>query len=75
MAAGMPVFATEVSREGIEGLIDGENCFYINEDNMADVIIENLKDKKLLKKVANNGKEFVKKHHSWNGIFDAFILD
>ena len=50
MAAGMPVFATEVSREGIEGLIDGENCFYINEDNMADVIIENLKDKKLLKK-------------------------
>ena len=75
MAAGMPVFATEVSREGIEGLIDGENCCYIHEDNMADVIIENLKDKKLLKKVANNGKEFVKKHHSWNGIFDAFILD
>jgi len=74
MAAEMPVFATEVSREGIDGLVDGYNCFFIDENNVAEVIIEGLKNKEKLLFVAKNGREFVERNHSWKHFFDVFSI-
>lgn len=74
MAAGMPVFASEVSREGISGLKDKENCFFINEKNMADVIIDTLNNDEKLKLVALQGKKYVEEYHSWKNVFDKFTL-
>lgn len=75
MAAGMPVFLSEVSREGIEGLKDNINCFFIDESNITNIICEALKNKEKLKLVAKNGKEYVEKYHSWKHVFDKFLLE
>lgn len=75
MVAGLPVFLSEVSREGIEGLEDRKNCFFIDSDNMDSVICEAMQDKQLLNSVSKCGKDFVEKYHSWNNVFDKFLLD
>ena len=75
MAAGMPVFLSDVSREGIEGLKDKENCFFINESNMARVIIEALHNEQCLKTVAACGKKYVEENHSWVDVFKKFELE
>lgn len=75
MAVGMPVFLTEVSREGIDGLKDDQNCFFIDETNMAEVIIKALTDKFKLKEIAASGKEYVETNHSWKNVFDKFLID
>ena len=75
MAVGMPVFLTDVSREGIDGLQDGQNCFFVDKNNMAEVISKALTDKVRLKKVAERGKEYVERYHSWKNVFDKFLID
>ena len=75
MAAGMPVFLTAVSREGIDGLVDGYNCIFIDENNIVDKICNWLNNKDELDAIAKNGKEYVEKNHSWNDSFDKFLLD
>ena len=75
MAVGMPVFLTEVSREGIDGLKEGKNCFFINEGNIVEVICKALTDKKRLKEVAASGREYVETNHSWKNVFDKFLID
>lgn len=75
MAVGMPVFLTDVSREGIDGLQDGQNCFFVDKNNMAEVISKALTDKVRLKKVAERGKEYVERYHSWKNAFDKFLID
>ncbi len=75
MAVGMPVFLSKVSREGIDGLQDGHNCFFIDEENITDVICKALSNKTKLKNVATNGREYVEKYHSWENVFDKFLVD
>ena len=43
-------FLTDVSREGIDGLQDGQNCFFVDKNNMAEVISKALTDKVRLKR-------------------------
>ncbi len=74
MAAGMPVVATEVSREGIDGLADKENCFFATEENIADILINVLSNRPLLEQVAKSGRDYVERHHSWQNVFDKFLV-
>lgn len=75
MAVGMPVFLTEVSREGIDGLMDGQNCFFINKDNIVEVICKALTNRTRLKEIARRGRKYVETHHSWKNVFDKFLID
>ncbi len=74
MAARMPVVATPVSREGINGLIDGENCVFTDIENMAEKIIGLIGDKEKMFSIASAGRQYVEDNHSWRHVFDSFLL-
>ena len=48
---------------------------FVDKNNMAEVISKALTDKVRLKKVAERGKEYVERYHSWKNVFDKFLID
>lgn len=74
MAAGMPVLLSSVSREGINGLIDQKNCIFVKDNEWIEKIVELFSNPELRRNIAKNGKEYVKKNHSWKPVFDKFLI-
>jgi len=74
MAAGMPVMLSSVSREGINGLIDQENCIFVEDNEWIEKIVTLFSNAELRRNIAKNGKEYVKKQHSWKTVFDKFLI-
>ena len=74
MAVGLPVIASSVSREGITGLSDYNNCIFADESNWTEKVIQLMQEDSLREKVAHNGNQYVLKHHSWENVFDAFLV-
>lgn len=74
MAAGMPVMLSSVSREGINGLIDQENCIFIDDDEWVDKTVDLLQDTEKRNRIAKQGKVYVQEKHSWEKVFDKFLV-
>ena len=65
---------SSVSREGINGLIDQENCIFVEDNEWIEKIVTLFSNAELRRNIAKNGKEYVKKQHSWKTVFDKFLI-
>lgn len=75
MVAGMPVLLSPISRDGIEGLVDGVNCIFVDDNNQwIDKISMLFEDEALKNTISDNAKSFVMKEHSWERVFDKFLV-
>lgn len=75
MIVGMPVILSEVSSEGIVGLKDGENCYFVKDNKWAEKIFEVLNDASLRNKVAANGKRYIEMNYDWKKSFVKFLIE
>ena len=65
MASGTPVVASKIAVEGLK-IIDGQHVLTSNDaDELADLTVKVLRDKKLWQTLSQNGKEFVTKNYDW----------
>ncbi|HCR81139.1 MAG: Glycosyl transferase group 1 [Candidatus Pacebacteria bacterium GW2011_GWB1_47_8] len=68
MASGTPVVASKIAVEGL-GVTHGTNVLTSNSaEEMADSIIKLLQNKKLWKKLSEQGRQFVHKNFDWQEI-------
>jgi len=75
MAAGMPTVLSKISREGIDGLVDGENCIFVNDDSdWVDRLLLIIDDQEKQNYIGKNAREYVLNEHSWKNAFSKFIL-
>lgn len=75
LSVGVPLIATQVSVDGIEGMKNGEN-FYLCDDNPENWVelINNLyKDLEIRKKFSANGRKLVKEEYSWENFSKNLI--
>lgn len=68
MASKMPVVTTEIGTEGIDAM-NGESILVGNgSEDLANLAIKLLNDKKLYEKIAENAQKLVEKNYSYNSI-------
>lgn len=67
LSAGIPLISTHAGVRGLE-LVNGEHYILADENNFAQIITDNLFNLKRLDYVSQQGKEYVNKHYTWNGI-------
>jgi glycosyltransferase involved in cell wall biosynthesis len=68
MAAGTPIVASELAVEGL-GVENGTHVLTSNSaQGMAELTLQVLRDPALRKKLAANGRKFVKEHYDWSFI-------
>ena len=77
---GKPMIATNVGSNP-EHLVDGVNGFLIDvndiENQLPEAVLKLVEDKKIYSEMSRNGREYIKKHHSWPDKvreFEKFIL-
>lgn len=73
MAMGMPVITNEIGAEGINAR---RNIDFIVRDDAADIasaIDMLIKNKNLCLEMGKNASEYIKRNHSWNNMYEAFV--
>jgi len=75
MAKSVPVIATPVG-ELPYVLENGKNCLFTrigDANDLAEKILSLVEDKNLAKRIAENGRNFVKEKHNINSIIDSYV--
>ena len=68
MASGLPVVSTPVGVAGL-GIVEGKEALVSsNMDDLANMVIDLLKNKAKAERIGKAGKEFVKINFDWKGI-------
>ena len=68
MATGLPVLTTDLGNEGIDG-ISGKDLLVANQPSeLANHIIELIKDPQMYRKISQNASDFIKKNFDWENI-------
>ena len=70
---GMPVITNEIGAEGINAR---RNIDFIVRDDAADIasaIDMLIKNKNLCLEMGKNASEYIKRNHSWNNMYEAFV--
>ncbi len=85
MSLGVPVITTPVSAQGINGLLDKENIYLIDEKDTRDwvtTIITLLNNSDLAENVGQNGKKLIRETHEisrvqrlWKSFFERVISE
>lgn len=66
MASGIPVVSTQTGMAGL-GVTDGTHVLVSRDsDDLAQKVVDLLKEKALAKKIGEEGRKFVKKHFDWS---------
>ena len=73
MAMGMPVVTNEVGAEGINAKRDEAFIVRDNAHDIASAIDMLIENKDLCLKMGKNASEYIRKNHSWQNMYEAFI--
>ena len=72
MAIGTPIITNKIGKEGIDIVNNNEVILENDNSKLAGKIVELLRDYELQKRLADNGRLYVKHTHRWNDILVKF---
>lgn len=67
LSAGLPLLSTNVGVRGLR-VIDGQHYTEADKDNFADKLMEMVRDREELERIAENGRNYINANFSWKSI-------